>query len=200
MNAFTSLRPHALSLLAAALMFGSCSERADSNKAVPKPEAWPRIEIPAGEYSVSTFDDTEIPFNTSANVDRQDRDGGIWIDVTYPTFANTRLYLTLLPMTDRRELTEAIENRRERMELNTGGAVTELTELTSEGDWEGLLAVTRSSLTTPVQLLAHDGRHLLSGALYFNFPPETPADSVAPIVRTVRRDMLHALKHITTIK
>lgn len=200
MNAFTSLRLHALSLLAAALMFGSCTERADRNQAVPKPEAWPRIEIPAEEYSVRSFDDTAIPFNTSANVNRQDRDGGIWIDVTYPTFANARLYLTLLPVTDRRELTEAIENRRERMELNTGGAVTELTELTSEGDWEGLLAVTRSSLTTPVQLLAHDGRHLLSGALYFNFPPETPADSVAPIVRTVRRDMLHALKHITTIK
>lgn len=190
----------ALSILAVALISWSCSGPADGNQAVPKPEAWPRIEIPAEEYSIRTFNDTAIPFNTSANVDSQNKDGGIWIDVTYPTFANARLYLTLLPVTDRQELTEAIENRRERMELNTGGAVTELTELTSDGDWEGLLAVTRSSLTTPVQLLAHDGRHLLSGALYFNFPPETSADSVAPIVRTVRRDMLHALKHITTIK
>ena len=85
------------------------------------------------------------------------------------------------------------------MELNTGGAVTELTELTSDGGWEGLLAVTRSSLTTPVQLLAHDGNKVLSGVLYFNFPADTPADSVAPIVKTVRRDMIHALKHLRSL-
>ncbi|MDE6061931.1 MAG: hypothetical protein K2G00_04125, partial [Duncaniella sp.] len=70
--------------------------------------------------------------------------------------------------------------------------------LTSEGGWDGRLAVTRSSLTTPVQMLAHDGRHVVTGVLYLNFPPATQPDSVAPIVTAVRRDLLHILKHLRT--
>lgn len=190
--------PASVLIASALLLSGSCSTHDDRSHTVPKPEAWPRIEMPAETFTQHEFGGTLIELNSSATVSRQEKDGGIWVDVTYPTFNNARLYLTILTPTSEEALAEAIENRRERMELNTGGAVTELTELTSDGGWEGLLAVTRSSLTTPVQLIAHDGHRLLSGALYLNFPPGTPADSVAPIVKTMRRDMLHALKHIST--
>ena len=84
------------------------------------------------------------------------------------------------------------------MELNSGGAMTELTELTSDGGWQCLLAMTRSSLTTPLQILAHDGKNVISGTLYFNFPPATSPDSISPIVDAVNRDLIHTLKHIRT--
>ena len=76
--------------------------------------------------------------------------------------------------------------------------MTELTELTSDGGWQCLLAMTRSSLTTPLQILAHDGKNVISGALYFNFSPSTSPDSVSPIVDAVNRDLIHTLKHIRT--
>lgn len=182
-------------ITATAIWLSSCSHR-DSNAAVPKPEAWPRIEIPAEQFTDHTFGNACLPLNSAAQVSEQRKDDGTWIDVTYPTFLNARLYLTLLTTANPEDLKTVLDNRRERMELNTGGAVTELTELTSEGGWDALLAVTRSSMTTPVQFVANDGKNVLSGVLYLNFPTGTPADSVAPIVKTVRRDMLHALKHL----
>lgn len=95
------------------------------------------------------------------------------------------------------ELAKAIDNRHERMALNTGGASTELTQLVSDGGWECELALTRSSVTTPVQILAHDSRgRVLSGTLYLSLPAETPADSVAPVVMAVGRDLTETLKHL----
>lgn len=182
-------------VLAAAV---ACSNGDSSNSAVPKPDAWPRIETPAEDYTVHEFNSVSIPLNSAATVTSREKDGGVWIDISYPTFHNTRLYLTLLPAASSENLAEILDNRRERMELNSGGAMTELTELTSDGGWQCLLAMTRSSLTTPLQILAHDGNNVISGALYFNFPPSTNPDSVSPIVDAVNRDLIHTLKHIRT--
>lgn len=189
---------HTLAVALAAAGICSCSTRGNDST-VPKPEAWPRIEVPAEEYTEHSFDNVSLTLNSVATVSGEAKDEGTWINITYPTFQNAHLYLTLSGAKSPDELKAILDNRRERMELNTGGTVTELTELTSDGGWEGLLAVTRSSLTTPVQLLAHDGNKVLSGVLYFNFPADTPADSVAPIVKTVRRDMIHALKHLRSL-
>lgn len=176
----------------------ACSNGDRSNAPVPKPDAWPRIGIPPEEYTVHQFNKVSFPLNSEATVTSREKDGGVWIDISYPTFHNTRLYLTLLQATSSENLTEILDNRRERMELNSGGAVTEITELTSEGGWECMLALTHSSVTTPLQILAHDGRNVISGSLYFNFPPSTNPDSVSPIVDAVNRDLIHTLKNIRT--
>ncbi len=72
-----------------------------------------------------------------------------------------------------------MDNRRERMELNSGGATTVITELTSAGNWHCELAETRTSLTTPVQLLATDSASVLSGAFYLDLPAGSSPDSIA---------------------
>ena len=195
----SNIKPLLISAILAWGMAASCTRGGDTSNAVPKPEGWPRIEIPQESYTINEINGVELAINSAANVEtRENKDGGTWLDIIYPTFGNTRLYLTLLTVDGEKELADVIANRSERMELNSGGAVTELTELTSEGGWDGRLAVTRSSLTTPVQMLAHDGRHVVAGVLYLNFPPATQPDSVAPIVTAVRRDLLHILKHLRT--
>ena len=195
----SNIKPLLISAILAWGVAASCTRGGDTSNAVPKPEGWPRIEIPQESYTINEINGVELAINSAANVEtRENKDGGTWLDITYPTFGNTRLYLTLLTVDGEKELADVIANRSERMELNSGGAVTELTELTSKGGWDGRLAVTRSSLTTPVQMLAHDGRHVVTGVLYLNFPPATQPDSVAPIVTAVRRDLLHILKHLRT--
>lgn len=184
----------ALTLLTLAV---SCTPRGGDT--VPKPEGWPRIEVPAEHYTDHRFQSVSLQLNSSAAVSARDKDGATWIDISYPSFDGSHIYLTLTPATSLEALAETLDNRRERMELNSGGAVTELTGLTSDGGWECTMTVTRSSLTTPVQIIANDGRNVLSGALYLNFAPGTPADSVSPIVSTVRRDLIHALKHVRTL-
>lgn len=187
-------------IFAVMLSCSSCGRRNADDRAVPKPDAWPRIEIPAEIYAADTIGDVELSLNSTATkVVRSSGGEGVWIDVTYPGFGNTRLYLTVLSVNSDERLREAVENRRERMELNSGGAVTELTELVSDGGWTGELAVTRSSLTTPVQMLAHDRRHVVTGVFHLNLPADASADSVAPIVSAVSRDLTYALKHLRTL-
>ncbi|MCM1076706.1 MAG: hypothetical protein NC411_05035 [Bacteroides sp.] len=182
------------------LSCGSCSNGREEAGAVPKPEAWPRIEVPAEVYVADTVGDVELRLNAVArSMIRSNGGEGVWIDVTYPGFGDARLYLTVLSVNSDARLDEVVANRRERMELNSGGAVTELTELTSDGGWSGELAVTRSSLTTPVQMLAYDGRHIVTGVFYLNLPVGASADSVAPIVGAVSRDLVHTLKHLRTL-
>lgn len=180
-------------LLAVAIA-DSCTERGRGD-AVPKPEGWPRLTLPGNSYTAHAVGPARLCFNSEATVgiDRK-ADTSWWITVTYPQFRNATLYLTL-SATSPAEFENALGNRRERMELNAGGATTILTELTSAGNWHCELAETVTSLTTPLQLLATDSANILSGAFYLNLPPGSSPDSIAPMVRTVRDDMLYLLKN-----
>lgn len=171
-----------------------------SSRAVPRPDAWPRIEVPEAEYVEQAYSGVNLAINRSAQVEMKDANEGLWLDVSYPEFPGSVIYLSVSNLKDEEGLRAAIANRRQRMELNAGGATTELTELSSEGGWTAELALTRSSLTTPLQFLAHDGKkRLISGALYLNYPSETSSDSVAPIVRAVNRDIERMLQSLRSI-
>lgn len=180
-------------LLAVAIA-DSCTEQGHGN-AVPKPEGWPRLTLPDNSYTARTVGPARLCFNSEATIgiDRKD-DASWWITVTYPQFRNATLYLTL-SATSPAEFEKKLGNRRERMELNAGTATTIITELTSAGNWHCELAETVTSLTTPVQLLATDSINILSGAFYLNLPPGSSPDSIAPMVRAVRDDMLYLLKN-----
>lgn len=155
--------------------------------------------MPEAEFTAIEKEGVELLFNSSATVESREADdrNGWWFDVTYPGIPYARIYMSLSRTSGADELAKAIDNRHERMALNTGGASTELTQLVSDGGWECELALTRSSVTTPVQILAHDSRgRVLSGTLYLSLPAETPVGSVAPVVMAVGRDLTETLKHL----
>ena len=89
-----------------------------------------------------------------------------------------------------------IDNRRERMRLNLGGLSYELTELTTPSGWTCEMAVARGIPTTPVQILAYDSRHMISGALMLDIPDSLAYDPIAtaPIIDAVTRDMTVMMK------
>lgn len=183
--------------LAALAIFYSCGNDGARQRPVPKPEAWPRIEVPSAEYSMTAIGPVGFMLNKSAIIDIKKKESGWWADIRYPHFPDATIYLSVTETTSHDALADAIDNRRERMALNAGGAVTEFTRLTSDGGWAAECALTRSSLTTPVQFLASDGHSLLlSGALYLILPPDAAADSVSPIVNAVNRDVTKALKNL----
>lgn len=179
---------------AAAIGSASCTGRG-SNDAVPKPEAWPRIELPGENYKAHTIGHATLHFNAEASVSTERNDGSAtWITVRYPQFRNAAVYLTLTSA-QASEIAGILANRRERMELNAGGATTVITELTSAGGWHCELAETRTSLTTPLQLLATDSTSVLSGTFYLDLPAGSSADSISPVVKAVSNDLLHLLKN-----
>lgn len=167
---------------------------------VPRPVAYPRIAMPDSDYvDLPLAGVVRLKVNGGTDVNVSSHDGAEWIDIRYQgVWGEPVAYLTLTEA--KAEDVEAVmANRRDRISLNLGGLRYELTELTSVGGWECLMAVARGSLTTPVQVLARKGERVISGALVLTIPPGTDAPdpvAFAPVVDAVERDMLVLLKSL----
>ncbi len=184
--------PLALSLT---LALAAC--QGTDTRTTPLPRAYPRIEMPAAAYETAATDTLPVALSLNAGARAQvaPRQGGWWIDVTYPTFREGRLYLSLLPVADG-SLEEMTANRLERVSLNLGGARAERADITSAGGWEGMMIVSREALSTPVQILATGRGYMLTGALHLDLPADTPLDSVSPAIDAIERDMTHLLQEL----
>lgn len=157
--------------------------------AVPRPQAWPRIEI----YPESYREVNGLMINDSARIEQGATEG--WFDIVYPAY-NVRINCTLTHIESSFHLQSVIDNRLERLERNAGGASGEMTELTSAGGIGSLLMVTPGALATPVQFIATDSaRYVLSGSAVFASPGVTP-DSVAPVVGAIERDIVFMLQNL----
>lgn len=181
-------------LMVLSLPFVACGGRG-GDQIVPKPVAYPRIEIPDSVYKRVDVRGLGLMINESADVNVSSAENGVWIDVAYPVFSLPHIYLTLTECGSG-GLEAVLANRRERESLNLGGRRYELIELSTPGGWECSLSVARGSMTTPVQILAHDGARVLSGALMFSLPDSLASDPAvtAPAVDAVERDMIVMLK------
>ena len=178
------------------VLAASCGGSRDGRDtpAVPRPVGYPRIEMPDSSYVPLAVASDTLMVNASARVEAADRDGDVWIDVMYDAPYRPRLALTL---TDARgRIDEVMDNRSERMALNMGGARCEMTDITTPGGWTCRMALARSVAATPIQMLATDGVHVLSGALVLEVADSVAADPVAyaPVVEAVRRDVLVMLR------
>lgn len=169
--------------------------------AVPRPVAYPRLAVPDSSYvDVAVAGGVTLRVNEGTGVNVSSRDGAEWVDIRYKgVWGDPGVYLTV---TEARagEVEDVMANRRERMAMNLGPHRYELTELTSAGGWECMMAVARGSLTTPVQILARKEGCVISGALVLTMPA---ADSVAPdpvafapVVDAVERDMMVLMKSL----
>ena len=172
----------------------ACGGR-DDGTVVPRPVAYPRVEIPDSAYRRVDVDGLKLRVNSIAEVMVTPVDGGAWVDISYPVFSSPRMYLTLTECGPG-GLDDVLANRRERESLNLGGRRYELTELSTPGGWNCTMSVARGAMTTPVQILAHDDRRVLSGALMLSLPDSLMADPtvIAPAVEAVERDMIVLLK------
>lgn len=189
----------AVTLLGA--LSAACGGSGDNGRqSVPRPMAYPRIAVPDSTYVTLNADGVMLTVNENTDVDMSSVDNGTWIDVSYGGYASPRLYLTVTDCPDDAAMTETLANRRERMILNLGSNRYTLTELSTPSGWTCAMAVARTSLTTPVQLLAHNATKVLSGALTVTLPDSVSANPdpvlIAPIVDAAERDILVMLKSL----
>lgn len=164
----------------------------DTRRPVPRPDAYPRLNLPDRSYAFSDTGVKSLNLNKSVSIDTERRGESLWITLSYPGFHEGRFYLTLT--TGEADMASAINNRMERIGLNTAGLQSTQTELTSSNGWRCIEVETPGSLTTPVQILAAKGDSLLSGTFFLELPPSTATDSVAPAADLAAADMLELLK------
>lgn len=191
-----TLRPTLLSLPLLLLMsLSGCGKRGDNDTVVPRPMAYPHIETADSAFRSIDAAGVRLLVNSNAEINLSPRDDGAWIDISYPIFSNPQFHLTLTKCGSA-NLDAVLANRREREALNLGGQRYELTELVTPGGWSCTMSVARGSMTTPVQILAHDASSVLSGALTLSLPDSLASDPqmAAPIIDMVERDMIVLLK------
>ena len=188
-----------LCICAVAMVGGSCG-RDRGTVAVPRPQAYPRIDFPDSVYVPIEVGGVTMLFNDATEIHESPSGAmrGAWIDVRYKCLTSPELYLTLTQSDDSVEMALALDNRLERMALNLGSERGEILELTSRGGWMCRLLVAPASMTTPVQLLAWREGEMLSGALVVSVPDSIGADAayIEPVVSGVERDMLVLLKNL----
>lgn len=181
---------------AAAALSASCG---GGPTPVPLPAAYPRIDVADSIYR-AVADSLPVHFevNTAASVstDSVGADGTVWLTVSYPSYRST-LYLTFTPVADDAEARAVTANRRERMALNTSDATTMLISLHSPGGFDSEIAVTPAGSVTPVQLLSAGNGYIVSGACFLEAAATADPDSVSPIVKALRADLIHAAKTIS---
>ncbi len=186
--------------LAVMLLTGCDGNGANGRQSVPRPVAYPRIAVPDSTFTTIDADGIKLTVNENTDIKVSSVDNGAWIDVSYGGYASPRLYLTLTDCPDAESMAVTLANRRERMILNLGSNRYTLTELSTPSGWTCAMAVARTSLTTPVQILAHNADKVLSGAFTVTLPDSVGTNPdpviIAPIVDAAERDMLVMLKSL----
>lgn len=189
-----------------AVIAGGCGSNVSGDAdAVPRRRAYPRIELPdsaftfiqteSNGFSLAPSRSLSLAINNATEYAVHSKDGNasLFIDVDYPGL-NAAIYFTITPV-DNTTLTSVIDNRLERVSLNLGGADAELLEFDSPAGFENKMFVSRADISTPVQFIATDGETtVISGTSFLKDASAANADSLAPVVNMLRRDILHTLK------
>ena len=154
--------------------------------AVPRPKAYPRIEIPDSVYNVFSGPFAAFEFNASCDTVQSSKTA---LDVLYGPL-NARLYTSQQQFKASENLTEAIANRNTRISLNLGGSQARTSTFVNEAGFECRIVTALDPVPTPVQFycVSGDGR-FVSGAAVFS-DVSGSADSIAPAVRALERDVI----------
>lgn len=171
-----------------AILLLACSCGSES-RPVPKPEAFPRIDVCPEEYRNLH----ELNINSCAEIvtDSVKSNGAVWITARYPKY-NATLYVTKISHS-REDMVREISERVRRIELNAGGGKIERNVRSIPGGMEQQIFVARRGSAHPVQLLAVDMKknEIISAATVLeDYSEKTDPDSIAPVIDALKRDLM----------
>ncbi len=181
-------------LSAAALAYASMSCSGGGDTAVPRRDAYPRVQLYDTVYVNLADIPVTLAVNSGATARVEEKSPSTrWINIDYPRYgAVVRLTLQQLSGDS---LLRAVDNRFQRASLDIGGNTTEVTELTSPAGVSATLMLTPSAAVTPIHFIATDSAgFILSGAAEFKHPG---IEANAPAVAAIHADLLRAAKTLT---
>lgn len=180
-----------LPLLAAAMLLIAASCTDTSNRPMPRRTAFPRVNLYDTVYTAVRVGDIPVAVNANATTTFPQQG---WVDVAYPRYGAT-LHLSVVNVSNA-DMSDAIDNRLQRIALNLGDANGEQFDFTSD-DFSCRLIVAPEAGQTPVQLLATNNTTIISGTAVIS-GNTTPVDSIRPIVDAIAKDALYLLQNLST--
>lgn len=168
-----------------------------SDTSVPRPMAYPRIDLCDTVYTAASDFPIHFEVNTAATLIADTVAGsgqGLWFDVRYPSYRAT-VHCTLTAVSDTASRNAVLQNRAQRIALNISDHHAQITEMTTPYGYTARLYKSPYTTVTPLQFLAAASHHVVSGALMFDTLPQSP-DSVMPVIEAIERDLIHAIANM----
>ncbi|MDE6085197.1 MAG: hypothetical protein K2G40_02185 [Muribaculaceae bacterium] len=172
-----------------AIATGCQSTPAPREVPVPRPEAYFRLEIPDTVYYPSLLGGEIIMLNSAIDsVETVSIGRNSWLTASYPGGRAT-IYLTITEI-DASTEAEVMENRTERMSLNTGGNQCFIENSRTGKGRTATLLITPAGSPTPVQLMIHGhGDKIITVAANCEEAATARPDSIQPVVEMLVRDI-----------
>jgi gliding motility-associated lipoprotein GldD len=179
-----------LVLLILVSSLGGCRERS-----VPKPRGYFRIDLPPKEYR--TYDTTcpfvfeypvygEISYNVGKNSEP------CWFNLVFPRF-KAIVHFSYKPVNKNLEILLKESNDYAYSHSIKADAITEQPYQNPRDNVFGILYDIKGNSASSIQFFLTDStKNFLRGALYFSSEPN--ADSLAPVIRFFREDIIHLVE------
>lgn len=180
-------------LLATGLLLSACKDEAAF---VPKPRGFHRIELPPHEYRKLAGDyPYEFELSSHARIlrDTSFMTEPYWIDIVYPGLDAT-LSLAYKPVQGNVDSLAEMTNDSHRLTNKHYARATAIEEFVMRTPMGHTAIVFELEGEVPSYFqyyLTDSARHFLRVALYF--PTSTRADSLAPVIEYVKKDMAHMI-------
>lgn len=172
----------------AALLYG-CGG-GDNRPPVPRRHAYPRMAVPDSVQLDTVVAGRRIRAAVHGRPTVPQSD---WLNLDYP---GATLHIAFNSVASDRMAAE-LDNRRQRMSLNLGGAPARTAHFTTaDSVYECVLVTAEVPVLTPIQLLGTDGRsRLVYAALRLHTAPAPNAiDSLTPMLQLVTADLHKVLE------
>ena len=187
--------PKLLFILLIGFAAASCSDSSSDNY-VPKPKGFPRFDLPEPQYtSLEPTHPYQFEYNKIARIlpDTFARSEPDWIFINYPAY-HASVQLTYKPvLNDRNRLRAMLEDSYKLATRHNIKAYSiQQRKLRLKSGLEASVIDLAGEVPSQVQFVTTDSTtHFLRGALYFNIATEN--DSLQPVIRYIRADIMHLL-------
>ncbi|MCG9881053.1 MAG: gliding motility lipoprotein GldD [Bacteroidia bacterium] len=174
-------------------LIASCSS---DNQTTPRPRGYQRIEYPEKVYDRYYMRDChysfELPSYAYVKPDPYPAAEECWYNVYYKPFGAT-LHLSYRRVKNRDDLFKMFNDSREMVFKHVMRADQIVENYINNPAFHGIYYELDGSTATNAQFYVTDStQHFLRGSLYFN--TRTNQDSIAPVLRFLKADMLHLLQ------
>ncbi len=185
-------------VLGISVFWGMVSCGGDDNY-VPKPHAFPKIELPEKVYKAAVIAGSpyefEIPQYAKISEDARNR-GKHWYNVDFPEL-NATLHMTYYPFSNWADYDSMVNDTRSLVNKHLQKAediVEDPVELYNP-KLHGVIFHIEGNTASNLNFYVTDSaKHFLRGALYFNV--QTEPDSIMPVFKFLEKDVQHVLKTI----
>ena len=161
----------------------------------PKPRGYFRISFPAKEYQ--NFNQGfpykfQYPKYSAVSADSSENSEDYWLNIIYPEF-NGQIHLSYKNVNN--NIYELLEDSRRLAFKHSikADAINEQMFYDPDKNVIGILYNIKGDAASPLQFFATDSiNHFIRGSVYFNNVPNH--DSLAPVIKFVKEDVVHLME------